>query len=210
MYEFLRNNKLEDRNFFDLQSGAPPYHQNQFGGSIGGPIKKDKLFFFGNYEGFWKSQITTAIATVPDACAHQFPGTVTAPGTCGAPIVQNTNPQVAAAIQNTMALYPLPNYNPELLSGGNPSETGQAATLEPVTGHENYVLGRIDYNITDKDSLFGRYVADYATRVAYNVSNVPLWPETDISRDNFISLEERRVISPTLREPASLRLLADV
>jgi hypothetical protein len=48
-YEFLRNDKLEDRNFFDLQSGAPPYHQNQFGGSMGGPIKKDKIFFFANY-----------------------------------------------------------------------------------------------------------------------------------------------------------------
>ncbi len=198
LYEFIRNNKLEDRNFFDLQTGAPPYHQNQFGASIGGPIKKDKLFFFGNYEGFWKSQTSTALATVPDACAHQFLSTVSASGACGAPIVQNANPQVAAAIQNTMALYPLPNYTAELLSGGNPSETGLAATLEPVTGHENYVLGRIDYNLSDKDSLFGRYVADYATRVAYNVSNVPLWPETDITRDNFISLEERRVISPTL------------
>jgi hypothetical protein len=196
VYEFLRNNKLEDRNFFDIQSGAPPYHQNQFGGSIGGPIKKDKLFFFANYEGFWKSQVSTTIATVPDACAHQFLST-TLTG-CGAPIAQNTNPQIAAAIQNTMALYPLPNYNPELFSGGNPSETGQAATLEPVTGHENYVIGRIDYNISDKDTLFGRYVADYATRVSYAVAAVPYWPETDITRDNFVSLEERRVISPTL------------
>jgi hypothetical protein len=198
VYEFIRNDKLEDRNFFDLQSGATPYKQNQFGGSLGGPIKKDKLFFFGNYEGFWKSQTLTAIATVPDACAHQFLASTAAPGVCGAAITQNANPQIAAAIQNTMALYPLPNYNPELFTGGNPSETGQAATLEPVRGHENYVIGRVDYNVTDKDSLFVRYIADYATRVAYNVSNVPLWPETDLTRDNFISLEERRVISPTL------------
>ena len=198
LYEFIRNDKLEDRNFFDLQSGATPYKQNQFGGSIGGPIKKDKLFFFGNYEGFWKSQTLTSIATVPDACAHQFLASTATPGVCGAAITQNPNPQTAAAIQNTMALYPLPNYNGELLSGGNPSETGQAATLEPVRGHENYVIGRVDYNVTDKDSLFVRYVADYATRVAYNVSNVPFWPETDLTRDNFISVEERRVISPTL------------
>ena len=198
LYEFIRNDKLEDRNFFDLQSGATPYKQNQFGASIGGPIKKDKLFFFGNYEGFWKSQTLTAIATVPDACAHQFLSPTAVGGVCGAAIAQNSNPQVATAIQQTLALYPLPNYNPELLSGGNGSGTGQAATLEPVRGHENYVIGRIDYNVTDKDSLFVRYVADYATRVAYNVSNVPLWPETDLTRDNFISIEERRVISPTL------------
>lgn len=195
VYEFLRNNKLEDRNFFDVQSGAPPYHQNQFGGSIGGPIKKDKLFFFANYEGFWKSQVTTSIVTVPDACAHQFLSTGPG-GVCGAPIAQNTNPVIATAIQNTMALYPLPNFNPELFTGGNPSQTGQASVLDPLTGHENYVLGRIDYNVTDKDSLFVRYVSDYATRVA--ATNIPYWPETDITRDNFISVEERRVISPTL------------
>ena len=83
VYEFLRNNKLEDRNFFDVQSGAPAYHQNQFGASVGGPIKKDKIFFFANYEGFRKSQTTTSIVTVPDACAHQFLTTVTAAGGCG-------------------------------------------------------------------------------------------------------------------------------
>ncbi len=196
VYEFLRNDKLEDRNFFDVQSGAPPYHQNQFGASIGGPIKKDKIFFFANYEGFRKSQSTTSIVTVPDACAHQFLSTATAAGGCGAPVAQNTNPVIAAAIQNTMALYPLPNYNAELLSAGSPSGTGQAAVLDPLTGHENYLLGRVDYNVTDKDSVFVRYIADYATRVA--ATNIPYWAENDTTRDHFISLEERRVISPTL------------
>jgi hypothetical protein len=85
-YEFLRNDKLEDRNFFDLQSGAPPFHQNQFGGSIGGPIKKDRIFFFANYEGLRKSQVTSSIVTVPDACAHQFLTTSTAQAGCGAPV----------------------------------------------------------------------------------------------------------------------------
>jgi hypothetical protein len=206
VFEFLRNNKLEDRNFFDVQQGAPPFHRNQFGGSLGGPIKKDKIFFFGNYEGLWQSQITTAIVTVPDACAHQFLTTASANGSCGGPVPQVTsagvatpfasNPATQAAIRNTMALYPLPNYNPELLAGGNPSETGQAAVLDPLTGHENYVIGRIDYNLSDKDSLFVRYVADYATRNF--TTNIPLWPETDITRDNFVSVEYRRVISPTL------------
>src|ERR1019366_10425408 len=49
-YEFLRNSDLDARNFFDIPT-KPAFKRNQFGGSIGGPIKKDKTFFFGNYEG---------------------------------------------------------------------------------------------------------------------------------------------------------------
>ena len=198
-YEFLRNDKLEDRNFFDVQSGAPPFHQNQFGGSIGGPIKKDKIFFFANYEGLRKSQVTSSIVTVPDACAHQFLTTATAGGGCGAPVAQNntpfgTNPAVATAIRNTMALWPMPNYNQELLTGaGAPSETGQAVVLDPLRGHENYILGRVDYNISAKDSLFVRYVLDYAQRDF--TTGIPLWPELDTTKDHFVSIEERRLFS---------------
>jgi hypothetical protein len=198
-YEFLRNDKLEDRNFFDVQTGAPPFHQNQFGGSVGGPIKKDRIFFFANYEGLRKSQTTTSIVTVPDACAHQFLTTATASGSCGAPVLQantpfGTNPAVQTAIRNTMALWPMPNYNAELLTpAGAPSETGQAAVLDPLYGHENYVLGRIDYNISSKDALFVRYVLDYAQRNF--TTGIPYWPELDTTRDHFVNIEERRIVS---------------
>jgi hypothetical protein len=201
-YEFLRNDKLEDRNFFDLQQGAPPFHQNQFGGSVGGPIKKDRIFFFATYEGLRKSQVTSAIATVPDACAHQFLTTATASGGCGAPVPQvNTpfgaNPAVQSAIRNTMALWPLPNYNQELsTAAGAPSQTGQAVVLDPLQGHENYILGRIDYTISAKDTLFVRYVLDYAQRTF--TTGIPLWPELDTTRDHFVSVEERRLISARL------------
>jgi len=201
-YEFLRNDKLEDRNFFDLQSGAPPFHQNQFGGSIGGPIRKDRIFFFANYEGLRKSQVTSAIATVPDACAHQFLTTANAQGACGAAVPQagtpfGTNPAVQTAIRNTMALWPMPNYNQELVSAtGAPSQTGQAVVLDPLRGHENYVLGRIDYNISAKDALFVRYVLDYAQRDF--TTGIPLWPELDTTRDHFATIEERRIVSAKL------------
>jgi carboxypeptidase family protein len=201
-YEFLRNDKLEDRNFFDLQSGAPPFHQNQFGGSIGGPIKKDRIFFFANYEGLRKSQVTSSIVTVPDACAHQFLTTVSSAGACGGPVAQNgtpfaTNPAVQQAIRNTMALWPMPNYNQELVTGaGAPSQTGQAVVLDPLKGHENYVLGRIDYNISAKDTLFVRYVLDYAQRDF--TTGIPYWPELDTTRDHFVTVEERRILSATV------------
>ena len=50
-FEFLRNSALDARNYFD-QGSIPEFQRNQFGGSLGGPVRKDKLFLFGNYEGF--------------------------------------------------------------------------------------------------------------------------------------------------------------
>ena len=65
VYEFLRNNVLDSRGYFDPTSGAPPYKQNQFGVALGGPIEKDKLFLFGNYEGFRERLSATQICLCP-------------------------------------------------------------------------------------------------------------------------------------------------
>ena len=65
--EYLRNSALDARNFFDQTIGAPPFKRNQFGGSLGGPLKKDKMFLFGNYEGFRQRLAVSSVAIVPDA-----------------------------------------------------------------------------------------------------------------------------------------------
>jgi hypothetical protein len=66
-YEFLRNDKLDGTNFFANRSGAgkPEYRQNQFGGTLGGPIRKNKLFLFGSFEGTRIRSGTSSISTVP-------------------------------------------------------------------------------------------------------------------------------------------------
>jgi hypothetical protein len=202
-YEFLRNDKLEARNFFDTvvkpehTTAEPPvFHRNQFGGSLGGPIKKDKAFFFVNYEGLRSKQIITRVVTVPDACAHQFLST-TPSGACGAPVTENSNPTTRQAVRDAMALYPLPNYLPELFGAtGAASGTGQALVDNPNIGRQNYLLGRIDYLVSDKSSVFFRYVLDRADRDF--TTNIPYWPELDRTRDHFVSVEERHVLSPKL------------
>src|SRR5713101_2626843 len=68
-FEFLRNNALDAPNFFD-QGSAPPFQRNQFGGSMGGPVQKEKTFLFGNYEGFRQSLHQTSAAFVPDAASR--------------------------------------------------------------------------------------------------------------------------------------------
>jgi len=211
VYEFLRNDKLEARNFFDTtikpghKTAEPPtYRQNQFGANVGGPIRKDKLFFFANYEGLRKTQILTGVVTVPDVCAHQFLSTLPT-GACGTPVTENANPAVRQAVRNVMALYPLPNYIPQLFGAtGAASGTGQALVYNPNIGDENYFLGRIDYQLSDKSSIFFRYVMDRANRDfagatgANQNSALPYWPEYDRTRDHFFSFEERQVLSPKM------------
>ena len=69
LFEFLRNSALDARNFFD-QASVPPFRRNQFGGALGGPLKKDKLFLFGNYEGFRQALAVSSVSVVPDAEAR--------------------------------------------------------------------------------------------------------------------------------------------
>ena len=71
-YEYYRNSAFDARNFFDSTASAPPLHRHQFGGSLGGPIRKDKIFFFGNFEGLRQNQAETFVADVPDPeCAKR-------------------------------------------------------------------------------------------------------------------------------------------
>src|ERR1041385_2688567 len=70
-FEYLRNNKLDARNFYSSTEGAPPFKRNQFGGSLGGPIVKDQMFIFGTYEGFRERLNDDTTAVVPSAKARQ-------------------------------------------------------------------------------------------------------------------------------------------
>ncbi len=173
-FEFLRNSALDARNYFDGPNGPPEFHRHQFGGSLGGPIKKDKAFFFVNYEGLRQLLGETKVATVPDA-AHR---TVTA-----------TNPAVAAAIAKTLALYPA---TPLVTKSGTVNLPQVASQI----AHENYLLGRVDYTFSQKDSLFGRYLLDRGDFLEPFPSNpIAYWNEQTLNRNQFFTLEERHTFS---------------
>ena len=94
-----------------------------------------------------------------------------------------------------MALWPNTAFN-ELVTGGVPSGTGQAFVLDPNIGTENYFLGRIDYTLSNKDRSSS--ATSPIARPATSPPEFRMWPELDTTRDNFVSVEERRIISPTL------------
>ena len=195
-YEFLRNSALDAANFFDnaTSTAKPPFRQNQFGGSLGGPIKKDKLFFFVNDEDLRKSQGQTVPAFIPDANAHN--GLVPCKAAPAAPCDTATNlanvgvsPKTAAIL----ALYPA-------TSAVSPTGVLRIPEVDTTVGDENYLLARVDYTISSKDSLFVRYVRDFGdvTMPFLGSPLPPRWPEIGSTRNQFATVEWRRVMSPTM------------
>ena len=71
LFEFLRNSAVDSRSFFAQTSFDPPFRQNQFGAALGGPLKKNKLFLFGNYEGFRQAETLSSVSVVPDPQVRQ-------------------------------------------------------------------------------------------------------------------------------------------
>ncbi len=208
IYEFFRNDAMDARNFND-GSTKPELRKNQFGGSLGGPIKKDKLFFFANYEGLRQVLGSTQTAFVPDAAARQgyvpnSTGTAYVPysasrvgiGNCTATYTPTSNCISSPLVQNILNMYPTATAS-GLTSGG----VVPVLQVANTPGNEDYGVMRVDYNFSDKDSLFGRYIIDNASRYSpFNPvsTTVPYFPEQDFTRNQYVVIEERHVFTPSL------------
>jgi len=192
VYEFLRNSALDARNFFD-QAVIPPFKRNQFGGSAGGPIIKDRTFIFGDYEGIRQGKGITSVSNVPSADARTglLHYTTTLPPNCTAISATECTVNVDPTVQKFLGLYPLPNG--ELSSSGN---TGKFAFAAQQVVNENFVTTRVDHKFSEKDSLFGTYLYDdakYNSPDAFDDSLVG--SET---KRQLIVLEETHVFTPNL------------
>ena len=172
-FEFLRNSALDARNFFDAED-VPAFKRNQFGGSIGAPLQRNKTFIFGAYEGFRQRLARTQRFFVPDAQvrAGNLPG----------------GGRVSPEIMPYIALYP--QANAENIGGG------QAVFLRSDSGktREDYFSIRLDHNFSKNDTFFGRYTFDDSERTDPRLVIQDTFLE---ARNQYLTLGESHIFSPT-------------
>ena len=176
-WEFVRNTDFNAVGFFKPVVGSTlPFNQNQFGAALGGPVKKDKMFFFGDYEGFRRVYHAVLFATVPTAAEAQgnFTGySVSLKNPLTNQVIPNNI--IPAAMftplaTNVLAALPAPN----LPGNSNNLESAPADTTQSDKGDFRY-----DYFVNQKLSLFARY-----SQGNENVFNPPAIPGIDGGNSN--------------------------
>jgi hypothetical protein len=180
VFYFHRNDNLDARNFFDAGDSPPEFKRNQYGFSLGGPVVKDKVFLFGNYEALRERLGLTNTAFVPTANGRLGIGA----GAGGTDIT--VNPAAAPYVN----LYPLPN-GPEFGTSG----IGRFFSSPSQPIDEHYFSIRYDHEISESDSFFVRYTFQDGTLTIPD--RLLLFPELIETRRQYVTIEERHIFSPS-------------
>ncbi len=200
IFEYFRNDALDARNYFDV-APAPkaPFHNNQFGGSFGGPIIKDKTFFFVDYEGQRESVGVVTLACVPTPA---YIATATATAAAGAGVSP-----IGVALLNFWPHNPA-NYIPGATSGDsgcfNPADGSNTdyTAIAPSFNNLSSVIGKIDHEFNTNNSVTGRYFFGDSTQqfpLALNATGgeLPGFDTVTPTRVQLVSLSYVHVFSST-------------
>ncbi|MEP6636273.1 MAG: TonB-dependent receptor [Acidobacteriota bacterium] len=183
LFYFLRNDNLDARNFFD-RATKPEFKRNQFGGTLGGPIIKNRTFIFGGYEGLWETLGLSNVTIVPNADVHRGcvpdlskPGQLRCVG-------------VAPQVLPYLALLPLPN-GPD--HGDGTGDYYNSPTRK--TREDNFTV-RLDHQLSARDSFFVRYTYDDADVILPD--KIPIFGQGLKSRYQYLTIEEKKIVSPRM------------
>jgi hypothetical protein len=204
LYEFVRNDVFDARNFFSER--VEPLKQNQFGGTIGGPIAQNRVLFFGYYEGFRNKQGYTTTATVPTD--RQRTGDFSDLGTPlinfaagGVPFADNRIPSQAInpVALNVLNMYPRANVGSSLYR--------ETVLLE---NELDQIGGRVDINTSANAQLFARYSysgGDNINPVSVRGTDAPGFPTRDDLATHLATVSSTRIFSPSLTNSARVTSL---
>jgi hypothetical protein len=185
LFEFFRNDKLDARNFFTQPpSTKDPFRRNNFGANAGGPILRDRAFFFASYEGVRQRQGLTISGTQVPTDAQR--ATVTDP-----------------TVVKLLALIPHSNGTLTLPSGTTIAVFNGSATA-PVNIDQG--TGDLQFNLGQNDRLHG-YLAiqqDVRQEPTLQGNNLPGWGDTRASRRQIMTINENHIFSPTMANEARL------
>ena len=203
VYEFLRNSALDARNYFN-SGPEPPFQRNQFGGSLGGPMRHDRSFAFGNYEGFRQHLHQAGVALVPDANARagMLPCKLVTPAPNPCPASGLVDVGVAPAAVPLLNLWPVPSAN-------SPDFGGIAEVFNSPLQiiRDDFGTVRFDQDISVNDRLTGVYTIDDSDDNTPTSANLY---STDLEnlREQVASLDETHVFSPRLLNVAPAGVFA--
>ncbi len=186
IYNFLRNSAMDARNFFDrdpsnptVRSDPPPFRRNQFGAAGGGPIQKDKAFFFVAYEALRQRLSETLNRTVPDVNARLG-------------ILPTGTVAVAARVRPFLDLWPLPTPGGANFGAG----TAEYIFTSSQPTRDDFGQGRVDWQISDNDSLFVRFTASNSDQA--NQESYPGFLHLPHMATRLLTIGETHIFSPTL------------
>jgi hypothetical protein len=180
-FEFFRNSRMDARNFFDV-GDPPPFTRHQYGGVVGGPIVRNRIFFFAGYERLQEDLGMTVVTAVPTAAAR-----------AGA-----VNPRVRPYLD----LYPQPNGR-DIGPG-----TAQYTYAFTRTTRENFLQGRVDMQLSEKDLLFVRHTFDDSDQKyplstgTIQTTGFPQFFTVGTSGNHFFTAEAKRTFTQNLLNTA--------
>ncbi len=174
-FTFHRNSALDARNYFD-DDEKPSFRRYQFGGTLGGPLRPDRMFVFVGYEGLYENLGRTIVTTVPDDNARRG--------------ILPTGPvSINPSVLPYLLEFPVAN-GPSLGDGLAQHRFGFDQRLD-----QNFFQGRFDAVPSAGAQLFARYTLDDAEQAL--PTDYPQFPRAFVSRNQFLTAEYRNVVSPT-------------
>ena len=185
VFEFLRNSALDARDFFDRKlkptnPRIPAFRRNNLGGAFGGPIRKDKTFFFLTYEGVRESMGRSVVLATPTAEARQDGFLV---------------PRIAENVKPYLNLFPLPT-EPLPTDPTGRSGVGRFTFIHTQPTREDFGQGRFDQTFSERDSAFLRYTIVDSERI--EGMRFPGFTVPGVSRGQYATLADNHTFSPTV------------